>query len=190
MSNAIEASDSQEALPAGRPGARRARLSGRGGDDLRPARPERRRQVDDRQDPDHADAARLRAGPRRRATMCSPRPERVRRRDRRRRAEARLRPRGDRPREPRAPGRDLRPAGPRARAARRRSCSSASTSPLPPDAPAKTYSGGMQRRLDIAMGLIHQPARCSSSTSRRPASTPRRAPTCGRRSRGSRARSG
>ena len=31
-------------------------------------------------------------------------------RDRRRRPEARLRPRGDRPREPRAPGRDLRPA--------------------------------------------------------------------------------
>jgi ABC-2 type transport system ATP-binding protein len=43
------------------------------------------------------------------------------------------------------------------------------------------YSGGMKRRLDIALGLVHHPA-CSSSTSRRLASIPRRASRCGRRS--------
>ena len=77
-------------------------------------------------------------------------------RDRRRRAEARRRPRGDRPREPRPSGRVLRhhrrraqaPRGGVARAlraggGRRRQ--------------VKTYSGGMQRRLDVAMGLIHRP---------------------------------
>ena len=56
------------------------------------------------------------------------------------------------------------------------------------DRAAKTYSGGMQRRLDIALGLLHSP-RCSSSTSRRRASTPRRARRCGARSAVSRARS-
>ena len=34
-----------------------------------------------------------------------------------------------------------------------------------------TYSGGMRRRLDIALGLIHRP-RCSTSTSRRPGLDP------------------
>ena len=45
-----------------------------------------------------------------------------------------------------------------AAALRRRatSCSSASGSPTPPTA-VKTYSGGMQRRLDVALGLIHRP---------------------------------
>ncbi len=41
------------------------------------------------------------------------------------------------------------------------------------------YSGGMRRRLDIAMSLIGNP-RSSSSMSRRPGSTPRRASRCGR----------
>src|SRR5579875_3515850 len=50
---------------------------------------------------------------------------------------------------------------------------------------ARTYSGGMARKLDVAIGLVHRPG--CSSTSRRPASTPRRAPRCGRRSAGSRA---
>ena len=53
---------------------------------------------------------------------------------------------------------------PHAPAARRRSCrgptscSSASASPTPPTAPARTYSGGMRRRLDLAAALVHRPA--------------------------------
>ena len=49
------------------------------------------------------------------------------------------------------------------------------------DRVARGYSGGMQRRLDIAMGLIHRP-RCCSWTSPPPGSTPRSGPTCGPRS--------
>ena len=52
------------------------------------------------------------------------------------------------------------------------------------DRRVKTYSGGMQRRLDVAMGLSTAP-RCCSSTSPRPGSTPRRARRCGPRSSGS-----
>ena len=126
------------------------------GHGLRPARPQRRRQVHDRPDPHHALAPRRRQRPRRR-------PRRARRagarapRDRRRRAEARRRP-----------------ATP---PAARTSCSRASStgSPAPScggasaeslerfgladaaDRQVKTYSGGMQRRLDVAMGLIHRP---------------------------------
>ena len=37
------------------------------------------------------------------------------------------------------------------------SCSSASSSPTPPSAPAKTYSGGMRRRLDLAAALVARP---------------------------------
>ena len=37
------------------------------------------------------------------------------------------------------------------------SCSSASTSPRPPSGPAKTYSGGMRRRLDLAAALVFRP---------------------------------
>ena len=37
------------------------------------------------------------------------------------------------------------------------SCSSASASREAGRPPAKTYSGGMQRRLDVAMGLVHRP---------------------------------
>ena len=33
-------------------------------------------------------------------------------------------------------------------------CSSGSTSPRPPAAMAKTYSGGMRRRLDLAASLV------------------------------------
>ena len=43
---------------------------------------------------------------------------------------------------------------------------------------AKTLSGGQKRRLDIAMGLIHDPT-LSSSTSPPPASIRRPGPTCG-----------
>ena len=45
-------------------------------------------------------------------------------------------------------GRELAAASPR--------CSNASTSAAA-KRPVKTYSGGMQRRLDVAMGLIHRP---------------------------------
>ena len=45
------------------------------------------------------------------------------------------------------------------------------------------YSGGMKRRLDLALALVHRRGSCSS-TSRRPASTCRAARRCGRRSRG------
>ena len=37
------------------------------------------------------------------------------------------------------------------------SCSSASTSPTPPAAWSKTYSGGMRRRLDLAAALVARP---------------------------------
>ena len=37
------------------------------------------------------------------------------------------------------------------------SCSSASTSPTPADRPARTYSGGMRRRLDLASSLLTRP---------------------------------
>jgi ABC-2 type transport system ATP-binding protein len=46
------------------------------------------------------------------------------------------------------------------------------------DRVVRGYSGGMKRRLDVGLGLIHG-RRCSFSTSRRPASTPRPAPRCG-----------
>ena len=45
----------------------------------------------------------------------------------------------------------------------------------------KTYSGGMQRRLDVALGLVHRPT-VLSWTSRPPASTRRPGARCGRRS--------
>ena len=59
--------------------------------------------------------------------------------------------------------------------------------PTPADRKVGGYSGGMKRRLDLALALVHRRA-SSSSTSRRPAWTRRAAPTCGRRSRGWRAR--
>ena len=67
------------------------------------------------------------------------------------------RPRGHRAREPAAAGPAPRAA--RARAARRAStsCSSGSASPTPPTGCRARYSGGMQRRLDIALALVHRP---------------------------------
>ena len=37
------------------------------------------------------------------------------------------------------------------------SCLSASSSPTPPARPVSTYSGGMRRRLDLAMTLVGSP---------------------------------
>ena len=63
----------------------------------------------------------------------------------------------DRVREPRD-GRPPLPHGPRRRpGAGAASCSSASTSPRPRDRLAKTYSGGMRRRLDLAAALVARP---------------------------------
>ena len=52
------------------------------------------------------------------------------------------------------------------------------------DRPVRTYSGGMQRRLDVALGLVHRPAGAVPRRADRPASTRRPAPRCGRRSAG------
>jgi ABC-2 type transport system ATP-binding protein len=49
------------------------------------------------------------------------------------------------------------------------------------------YSGGMKRRLDLALALVHEPA-CCSSTSRRPDSTRRAGARSGTRLPGSRGR--
>ena len=61
-----------------------------------------------------------------------------------------------------------------------RSCSTGSTSSEPPTGASATYSGGMRRRLDLALALVHRP-RCCSSTSRRPAWTRSAAWRCGAR---------
>ena len=76
-------------------------------------------------------------------------------RDRRRRPEARLRPRGHGPREPRPAGRALRDR--RTRAAARDELLERFELADAPTGQVKTYSGGMQRRLDVALGLIHHP---------------------------------
>ena len=83
-------------------------------------------------------------------------PVQVRRADRRRRPEARVGPERDRAREPRAAGRVPRDHGPRpegrvARALERFELVDAA------DRQVRTYSGGMARRLDIAMGLLNRP---------------------------------
>ena len=77
--------------------------------------------------------------------------------DRRRAAGGRARPAADRPRA-HAPADDA--AGrPEARAPRAAatSCSSASGSPTRPTARCGGYSGGMKRRLDLALALVHRP---------------------------------
>ena len=121
------------------------------------ARPERRRQVHHRQDPHHPDRARL--------------GHRGRRRPRRGRRAGRGPPRRSAacPRSTRV--------DPRPPAGRTCSCRATCTACAAPrcgpraaelldrfglaDAAGRlvrTYSGGMQRRLDVAMGLVHRPA--------------------------------
>ena len=122
----------------------------------RPARPERRREDDRGADPDHAAAARRRQRPGRRPRRGrrrgrAARPDRPRRPVRRRRREP------DRLREPRDGRPPLPPRQAAARASARPSCSSASTSPRRATGSAKTYSGGMRRRLDLAAALVARP---------------------------------
>ena len=59
--------------------------------------------------------------------------------------------------EPAADGGPAPPGPGRGPAARRRVCSTSSTWPTRPGRPTTTYSGGMQRRLDLAMTLIGDP---------------------------------
>ena len=63
----------------------------------------------------------------------------------------------DRTREPVDVRPPLPPLEGRRRARARTSCSSASSSRRPPTRVAKTYSGGMRRRLDLAAALIGRP---------------------------------
>ena len=120
---------------------------------LRPARPERRRQVDDDQVPHDADAARPRRGARRRHRRARG-PGAVRCRSASS-VRAELRPRGDRPREPRAPGQIYDVAGARLSSASMR-CSSASTSRGPPTARVKAYSAA------CSAGSTSPRARCTA----------------------------
>ena len=103
-------------------------------------------------------SARLRAGlhrrhRRRRRAAPGPGPHRAHRPVRRRRRAA------HRLREPRARRPPVPPRrSPTATAAGATSCSSGSTSSRPPTGSVKGYSGGMRRRLDIAMSLIARPS--------------------------------
>ena len=87
------------------------------------------------------------------ATTSSSTRDAVRARDQPHRAGGRGRRHAHRRREPADDG----PAAPRRRAPAPPNCSSASTSPTPRDRRVATYSGGMRRRLDIAMSLVARP---------------------------------
>ena len=166
---------SASATPTVLDGARPA-VSARHG--VRPARPERRGQDHAHQHPVDPRAARIRERPRRRArrrrgpaggarapsaSPASPPPSTG--------AHRRGEPADDGP-AVRALGADA--ARARARAARalrprRRRAASASA----------RYSGGMRRRLDLALSLVVDRRPCCSSTSRRPVSTPAAGRRCG-----------
>ena len=130
--------------------SRRARL------DLRPARPQRRRQVDHRPDPvDALEAHRGHGHGRRATTSCATRTGPARHRRRRPALRGRSRPR---------PGRENlvlqgRMFGIEARELRSRIDGMFERFNLADaaDRLAGTWSGGMRRKLDVAMGLINHP---------------------------------
>ena len=99
MDRAIEAIDLKKPYPPAVTALDGVSLAVPAGHDLRAARPQRRRQIDDRAGPVHAHAPRSRQRARRRDRRAR-RSGRRAPRDRRRRAEARGRPGGDRTREP------------------------------------------------------------------------------------------
>ena len=135
-------------------GARRRLLRRTRGRGVRAARPERRRQVDDRPRARHADPA-TKGGRRSRATTSAPSRTPCGKRSGTS-AGLRGRPVRNRSREPAAPGPragDERTGpslarGRAARAGRDRRCGRPNR---------QDYSGGMRRRLDIALGLVHRP---------------------------------
>ena len=132
-------------------------FSVRGGRGVRAARPERRRQVDDRPRARHADEAGRRERARSPATTSRHPAARCAPHDRLRAAGLGRRPVRHRAREPDAAG--TRPGHGRTRPAqpRRASCSSCVGIADAADRVVRGYSGGMQRRLDIALGLVHRP---------------------------------
>ena len=145
-----------EALRRGA-GARRRLVRRARGRGLRPARPERRRQVDDRPRARDADARRTKA----RASVAGH--DVAREQNAVRRAigyvpqDSGVDQFGDRPREPDA-------AGARPGDGRPRRCAQRVDELLElvgiadaADRIVKGYSGGMRRRLDIALGLVHRP---------------------------------
>ena len=91
------------------------------------------------------------------------------------------RPGRDRPRRARHPGPPLRHVD--RSSAQRRASEVLETLDLESaaDRAISTYLGGMKRRLEVGLGIVHRPRSCSS-TSRPPASTPRRERACGTRS--------
>ena len=127
------------------------------GRDLRLPRTERRRQVDDGPDADDAAAADRRHGPRRPASTSSSRAPQVRSAIGAALQEAAL--------DPLLTGREhLRlqatlQALPRAEraSASRRAARPRRPASRPPTARSSGYSGGMKRRLDLALALVHQP---------------------------------
>ena len=140
----------------GHPRGRRDRPRRGGRRDLRLPRSERRGQVHDRAHAHHAATAH------RRARAC----RRVRRRqggaegacgDRRRIAGGRPRPVAHGPRASEAPDRSPWTAPTRSVARALSSCSSVSASTAAADRKVRTYSGGMKRRLDLALALVHHP---------------------------------
>ena len=141
---------------AARRRARRPRLRGRARHRLRPARPERRRQVDDREDPLHADPRRRAA---RRSSPASTSPP-TRSPYAGGSAWSRRRPSSD----PIATGRENLVLAARIQGLSKAEAGERSDRLLDrfgladaADRLVRTWSGGMSRKLDVAIGLVHRP---------------------------------